>query len=191
MNAQRKTATHPLIEKYTHEAIPKLREEFGIKNLLSVPKLTKITINIGLGEAVANKKVMDNVAEQVALITGQKPLITRAHRSIATFKIAAGDPIGVKVTLRGRRMYDFMQKLISVVLPRVRDFRGIEAKGFDGRGNYSLGFREQIVFPEIEYTKVDKTRGLQMTITTSAINNDQGKRLLELLGLPFTKQTSE
>lgn len=186
-----KSATSGLInslfEKYNHEVKPQLQSEFGIKNPLAVPKLIKIVVNVGLGEAVANRKILDPVSKQLALITGQKPIVTHAHRAIATFKIAAGDPIGMKVTLHGRRMFDFMQKLIAVVLPRIRDFRGVDDKSFDHHGNYSLGFREQTVFPEIEFGEFDKIRGLEVSIVTTAKKKEEAKRLLELLGMPFKK----
>lgn len=184
MNSQN-SKIHPLVTKFAQEVKPKLGEEFAISNLMAIPKIKKIILNVGVGEAVTNKKAIEIVARELATITGQKPIITRAHRSIASFKIAAGDAIGLKVTLRGRRMYDFLQKLTTIVLPRVRDFRGLSTQGFDGRGNYSLGFREQIVFPEIDYGKIDKGRGIQVTIVTSAKTNEQAKKLLELMGLPF------
>lgn len=176
-----------LNDKFKKEIRPVLTREFSIKNPLAVPKLEKIVVNIGLGEANLNRKILNTVSAELALITGQKPIITRARRAIATFKLVAGDPIGLKVTLRGARMYAFMQKIITVVLPRVRDFRGVDPKSFDGRGNYSIGFSEQIIFPEIEYGKLDKVRGLEVTITTTSSTNEQGKRLLELMGLPFKK----
>lgn len=174
--------------RYESEIKPMLQKELGIKNVMSIPKLVKVVVNIGLGEALTDKKVIERVAEQLAAITGQKPSITRAKMSISTFKLRAGDQIGMKVTLRGLRMYDFLEKLVRVVLPRVRDFRGVSKKGFDGRGNYSLGFHEQTVFPEIEYAKVDKARGLEVTIVTTAGNNEAGYHLLRMLGLPFEKE---
>lgn len=179
--------TTSLFHKYYQEVQPKLQAKLGVKNPMALPRLAKVVVNIGLGEAVSNKKALEQAAKDLAIITGQKPIFTRAHRSIATFKIVAGDTIGAKVTLRGKRMYDFIQKMISTVLPRVRDFRGANPKSFDGRGNYSLGFKEQIVFPEIEYGKIEKTRGLEITISTTAKTDQEARTLLELLGLPFQK----
>lgn len=174
--------------RYESEIKELLKKELGLSNIMSVPKLLKIVVNIGLGEALTDKKVIERVSEQLATITGQKPSVTRAKISISTFKLRAGDKIGLKATLRGRRMYEFLEKLVRIVLPRVRDFRGISRRGFDGRGNYSLGLREQIVFPEIEYTKIDKVRGLEMTFVTSAGNDRAGYKLLSLLGMPFEKE---
>lgn len=176
-----------LQELYEKEIKEKLKKDLSIANPMALPRLTKIVINIGLGEALENKKALQTAGEQLAAISGQKPIVTHAQRSIATYKLVAGDPIGLKVTLRGKRMYVFLQKIISVVLPRMRDFRGIDDAKFDGRGNYTLGFREQIVFPEIEYSKIDKTRGLEVTIVTTAQTDAHAKRLLELLGMPFKK----
>lgn len=155
---------------------------------MAVPKLVKIVVNCGLGEALGDKKVMEKMSEQLAMITGQKPQITRSRRAISTFKLRAGDAIGLRVTLRGERMYDFMLKFFGIALPRVRDFRGISKKGFDGRGNYTLGLREQTIFPELEYSMVDKVRGFEITFVTSAGNDEDGKTLLTLLGLPFEKE---
>lgn len=160
---------------------------FGVKNPMEVPKLTRIVVNCGLGEALSDKKVVEKMSAQVAVITGQKPQITRAKRAISTFKLRAGDIVGLKVTLRGRRMRDFYQKLIGIALPRVRDFRGVPAGGFDGKGNYTLGIKEHTIFPELEYSMVDKTRGFEITFVTSAGTNEQGRKLLTLLGMPFTK----
>lgn len=173
---------------YETEIRSKLKDELKLKNVMSVPKLTKIVVNIGMGEALTDRKVMEKAAEQLMVITGQKPLVTRAKVSISTFKLRAGDAIGLKVTLRGKRMYDFLEKLIRIILPRVRDFRGVSKKGFDARGNFTLGFKEQIVFPEIEYAKIDKVRGLEVTLVTNAGNAAAGYKLLNLLGFPFEKE---
>lgn len=177
-----------LKQTYQKEIAPQLKKELGIHNALAIPKLLKIVVNVSLGEALADHKVLDRVKEQIATITGQKPVVTRAKVSIASFKLRAGDPIGIKVTLRDRRMYIFLEKLTRIVLPRVRDFRGIPKKGFDGRGNYNLGIAEQIVFPEIDYAKIDKVRGLEITFVTSAGNNEHAMVLLKALGLPFEKE---
>lgn len=174
-----------LKEIYTSEVIPKLRESFQYKNLMEVPKLEKIVLNMGLGEAIHNMKLLDSALEELQLISGQKAVITRAKKSIAAFKLRAGMPIGCRVTLRRDRMYDFLYKLINAALPRVRDFRGISGKAWDGRGNYSLGIKEQIIFPEIDYDKIDKIKGLNITIVTSAKTDEEGKALLKLLGMPF------
>jgi large subunit ribosomal protein L5 len=170
---------------YEEQVVPKLKETFKYKNVMEVPKLKKIVLNIGLGEAIQNIKVLDAAAEELKMITGQKPVITRAKKSIAAFKLRAGMPIGCMVTLRRQRMYDFLQKLINIALPRVRDFRGISGKAMDGFGNYSLGIKEHIIFPEIEYDKIDKIKGLNITIVTSAKNDREGKELLKLMGMPF------
>lgn len=177
--------------RYNSEIKHILLKELRLANIMSVPKLKKIVVNIGLGEALTDKKVLERASEQLSAITGQKPGVTRAKTSISTFKLRAGDQIGLKVTLRGRRMYEFLEKLVRIVLPRVRDFRGVSRHGFDGRGNYSLGLSEQIVFPEIEYTKVDKVRGLEMTFVTSAGNDAGGYELLSLLGMPFEKTSDK
>lgn len=174
-----------LKEKYINEVIPGLQEKFNYSNVMAIPKLDKVTVNIGLGEAVANPKAVDAAVGDLTAITGQKPVVTKAKKSIATFKVRQGMPIGVKVTLRGERMYEFVDKLISVALPRVRDFRGVSPKSFDGRGNYSLGLKEQLIFPEIEYDKVDKVRGLEIVFSTTAKTDEEGKELLRLLGMPF------
>lgn len=176
-----------LLTKYENEVIPILVKEFNLKNRLAVPKIEKIVVNIGLGEALVNKKVLEEASKQLAIITGQKPKVTVAKRSISTFKLRAGTPIGMKVTLRGRRMYDFLLKIIAVVLPRVRDFRGVSLKGLDSQGNYSLGFVEQTIFPEISFDQIDKVRGLELTIVTSTNDVKQAKKLLELIGIPFAK----
>lgn len=165
----------------------KLKEELGLKNIMAVPKLAKIVVNVGLKEALTDKKVLDIVSQQLATITGQKPVVRKARKSIAAFKLRQGEPVGACVTLRGVRMYDFLEKLITIVFPRVRDFHGISPKSFDGKGNYSVGFSEQIVFPEIDYGKIDKMRCLEVTIVTSARDDTQGLSLLKSLGLPFKK----
>ncbi len=175
------------IDYFNQQIKPHLQKKLGIVNPMAVPKVDKVIVHIGLGEALENKKALQTAGEQLARITGQKPIITHARRSISTFKLVAGDTIGAKVTLRGERMYDFLQKLIAIVLPRMRDFRGVSDKHFDGRGNYTLGLREQIVFPEIEYSKIDKTRGLEITIVTKAKTNAHARALLEALGMPFKK----
>ncbi len=174
-----------LKDKYINEVIPGLQEKFNYSNVMAIPKLDKVTINIGLGEAVANPKAVDAALNDLAAITGQKPVVTKAKKSIATFKVRQGMPIGVKVTLRGDRMYDFVDKLVSIALPRVRDFHGVSPKSFDGRGNYSLGLKEQLIFPEIEYDKVDKVRGLEIVFSTTAKTDEEGRELLKLLGMPF------
>jgi len=161
--------------------------EFGYTNVMQVPKVEKIVVNIGLGEAIQNAKAIDAAVSDLATITGQKPVVTRAKKSIAAFKLRAGMPIGAMVTLRGPRMYEFLDRLVSTALPRIRDFRGVSPNAFDGRGNYTLGLREQIVFPEIDYDKIDKTRGLEMSIVTTAKTDQEGRRLLALLGMPFAK----
>lgn len=176
-----------LLDKYEKEVIPVLMKEFNLKNRLSVPKVQKIVVNIGLGEALTNKNVLEEASKQLALICGQKPKTTVSKRSISSFKLRAGVPIGLKVTLRGRRMYDFLLKLISMVLPRVRDFRGVSSKSFDSQGNFSLGFSEQTIFPEITFDQIDKLRGLEVTIVTSTKEVKQTHKLLELLGMPFVK----
>jgi large subunit ribosomal protein L5 len=165
--------------------VPKLREKFGYKNTMQVPKLEKVIINMGLGEAIENIKILDSAAEEIAIITGQKPVITKARMSISNFKLRAGVPIGIKVTLRRDRMYNFIDKLLAVALPRVRDFKGVSPKGFDGRGNYTMGVKEQIIFPEINYDKIDKIKGMNITIVTTARNDEEGLELLRLLGMPF------
>ena len=176
-----------LKDKYIAEIAPAMQEKFGYSNVMAIPKLDKIIINIGLGEAVDNPKALDGAVEDITLIAGQKPVITRAKKSIAGFKIREGMPIGVKVTLRGDRMYEFVDRLFNVALPRVRDFRGVSGKSFDGRGNYSLGLTEQLVFPEVDYDKVDRTRGMDITFVTSAQTNEPAFALLTALGFPFKK----
>ena len=170
---------------YSNEIILKLMDRFGYKNVMQVPKLTGIVLNVGLGEAIQNIKVLDSAVQELGLIAAQKPVVTRARKSIAAFKLRAGMPIGCKVTLRGVRMYDFFTRLVNIALPRVRDFRGVSPKGFDGRGNYSLGIKEHIIFPEIDYDKIDKIKGLNVSIVTSARTDEAGKALLELMGMPF------
>ncbi|MBW1895502.1 MAG: 50S ribosomal protein L5 [Deltaproteobacteria bacterium] len=170
---------------YNNEIVPKLISQFGYKNVMQVQKLSKIVLNMGLGEAIQNIKILDSAVEELSLIAGQKPVVTRARKSIAAFKLRAGMPIGCRVTLRGSRMYDFFTRLVNVALPRVRDFRGISPKAFDGRGNYSLGVKEHIIFPEIDYDKIDKIKGLNVTIVTTARNDEESKALLQLMGMPF------
>ncbi|HEX5163879.1 MAG TPA: 50S ribosomal protein L5 [Thermomicrobiales bacterium] len=174
-----------LKERYLEEIRPQMREEFSYRNDLEVPKVEKIIVNIGVGEAIANNRALDAAIGDLTIITGQKPVVTRAKKSIAAFRLRAGMPIGAMVTLRGDRMYEFMDRLVNIALPRVRDFRGISPKSFDGRGNYTLGLREQLIFPEIEYDKIDKTRGMEVSIVTSAKSDEEGRRLLGLLGMPF------
>jgi large subunit ribosomal protein L5 len=172
-------------EFYQKNIIPQLMKTFGYKNVMQVPRLEKITLNMGLGEAVQNIKILDSAVEELSLIGGQKAVITKAKRSIATYKLREGMPIGVMVTLRRERMLDFFDKLVNIALPRVRDFRGVSGKAFDGRGNYSLGIREQIIFPEINLDKIDKVKGLNISIVTTAKTDEEGKELLRLLGMPF------
>ena len=176
-----------LKQKYETEVIPQLKESFQYKNLMEVPKLEKIVLNMGLGEAIHNIKLLDSALEELKAISGQKAVITRAKKSIAAFKLREGMPIGCRVTLRKDRMYDFLYKLINSALPRVRDFRGISGKAWDGRGNYSLGIKEQIIFPEIDYDKIDKIRGMNISITTTAKNDEECRRLLTEMGMPFAK----
>ena len=178
-----------LHDTYRKELAPKLMQELGIKNTMAVPKLTKIVINCGIGaEALKDKKIIEKVREQLGVISGQRPQITRAKMAISTFKLRAGDPVGLRVTLRGTRMYDFMTRLVAVALPRVRDFRGIPRKGFDGKGNYTLGIVEQTIFPELEYAMIDRVRGFEVTFVTTAGDNRQGVALLTALGMPFEKE---
>ena len=174
-----------LRERYKKEVVPALMKRFGWTNPMAVPRLQKVVVNIGMGEASANIKLLDVAAAELGQITGQKPIITRAKKSIANFKIRKGMPIGCCVTLRGERMFEFMDRLCNVVLPRVRDFRGLPPTAFDGRGNYTLGLKDQLVFPEIDYTRVDKIRGMNITMATTARNDEQGRELLKLLGVPF------
>ncbi len=178
-------ATPRLKEKYLNEVVPALQKEFGYDNVMRIPRLHKAVVNIGMGEAIQNSKAMDNARRDLADITGQQPVVTRAKRSVAAFKLREGMPIGVMVTLRGQRMWDFLDKVMNIALPRTRDFQGVSPDAFDGRGNYTLGMREQLVFPEVDYDKVDKVRGMEITIVTTAQNDEEGRRLLTLLGMPF------
>jgi len=177
-----------LKERYREEVVPALMKEFSYQNVMQVPCLKKIVVNIGLGEALQNPKALDSASEDVAAITGQKPVITRSKRSIANFKLRTGMPIGVTVTLRGDRMYELLDRMVNAALPRIRDFQGVSPDSFDGRGNYSLGIKEQVIFPELEYDKIDRIRGLQFTMVTSAGTDEEGKRLLELMGMPFARR---
>jgi large subunit ribosomal protein L5 len=174
-----------LKERYQREVVPALTKEFGYKNVMAVPKIMKVVVNMGLGEGTQNAKVVDVGAEELAKITGQKAAVTRAKKSIAQFKVRRNMPIGAMVTLRGQRMYEFVDRLISIALPRVRDFRGISGRGFDGRGNYTLGLRDQLMFPEIDYLKVDKSRGMNISFVTTARTDEEARRLLQLIGMPF------
>jgi len=177
-----------LLEKYRNEVVPQLVKEFGLTNPMQVPRLEKITCNIGVGEASRNAKLLETAMEQLALITGQRPIVRPARKSIAAFKIRAGMPVGVKVTLRRERMYEFLDRLISIALPRVRDFRGVSPNAFDGRGNYTLGIRDILIFPEVDYQKVEGTMGMNVTLTTTAPTDDQARALLAGLGMPFARQ---
>ncbi|HEY4753875.1 MAG TPA: 50S ribosomal protein L5 [Candidatus Limnocylindrales bacterium] len=174
-----------LRDRYQNDAVPAMQKQFGYSNPNQVPRLEKIVVNVGLGEALQNAKAVDAAVGDIQAITGQKPIVTRAKRSIAQFRVRTGNPIGVKVTLRGERMWDFLERLTRLALPRIRDFRGVPGKSFDGRGNYSLGLREQLAFPEIDYDKVDRLRGLEISIVTTAKSDEESKKLLELLGMPF------
>lgn len=176
-----------LKERYREELAPILMKEFGYQNVMQVPRPIKMTVNIGLGEAIADAKALDAAAGDIAVITGQKPVITRAKKSIANFKLREGMPIGAMATIRGDRMWEFLDRLVNAALPRIRDFQGVSPHSFDGRGNFSLGIREQLIFPEIEYDKIDRVRGLQVTIATTARTDEEGKRLMELLGMPFAR----
>jgi large subunit ribosomal protein L5 len=177
-----------LKERYQKEIAPGLAKEFGIANPMAIPRVEKVVINMGLGEAIANAKIVDTAADELRAVTGQKPVTTRAKKSIAAFKLRQGMPIGTMVTLRGDRMYEFLDRLIAVALPRVRDFRGVSPKAFDGRGNYTLGVRDQLIFPEIDFNKVDKTRGMNISIVTTAKDDEQARALLKALGMPFRTQ---
>jgi len=174
-----------LQDQYKAEIVPKLKEKFGYRNVMQVPKLSKVVVNMGLGDAIENVKVIETAAAEIAIITGQKPVVTKARKSIANFKLREGVPIGVMVTLRRDQMYNFIDKLIAIALPRVRDFKGVSPRGFDGRGNYTLGIREQIMFPEVNYDKIDKIRGMNITIVTTARTDEEGLELLRLMGMPF------
>lgn len=176
-----------LHEVYKDKVVAELQEKFGFSSVMQVPQIEKITLNMGVGEALADKKILDNAVADLEAISGQKPLITKARKSVAGFKVREGYPIGCKVTLRGERMWDFFERLVSIAIPRIRDFRGVSAKSFDGRGNYSIGVREQIIFPEIDYDKVDRVRGMDITITTSAKSDEEGRALLEAFNFPFKK----
>ena len=184
-NGFRPPEYHGLRQRYHDDVVPALRREFGYANEMQIPKLDKIVVNIGLGEAIANAKALDAAVGDLTTITGQKPIVTRAKRSIAQFRLRTGMPIGAKVTLRGQRMYDFLERTLALALPRIRDFRGIPTRSFDGRGNFSLGLREQLVYPEIDYDKIDRLRGLEISIVTTATTDEEGRKLLELLGMPF------
>jgi large subunit ribosomal protein L5 len=172
-------------DRYVKEAVPALRKEFGYKNIMAVPKVEKVVVNMGLGEATQNVKIVDTANDELGRITGQRPVTTRAKKSIAAFKVRKGMPIGSMVTLRGERMWDFLDRLMNIALPRVRDFKGVSPKGFDGRGNYTLGLRDQLLFPEIDYLKVDKARGMNVSVVTTAHTDQEARRLLQLIGMPF------
>jgi large subunit ribosomal protein L5 len=177
-----------LQERYREEIVPALMKEFAYKNVMQAPRVEKVTVNVGIGEAVQNAKVLDAASSDISTITGQHPVITRAKKSIANFKLREGMPIGLMVTLRGSRMWEFLDRALNAALPRIRDFQGVSPNSFDGRGNYSMGIREQVIFPEIEYDKIDKIRGFQITVCTTAKTDEEGQRLLELLGMPFAKR---
>lgn len=174
-----------LQDRYKAEILPMLKEKFGYRNVMQVPKLSKVVVNMGLGDAIENVKVLETAAAEIGIITGQKPVVTKARKSIANFKLREGVPIGVMVTLRRDQMYHFLDKLISIALPRVRDFKGVSPRGFDGRGNYTIGIKEQIMFPEVNYDKIDKIRGMNITIVTTARTDEEGLELLRLMGIPF------
>ena len=174
-----------LRDRYSKDVVPALAKEFGYKNVMAIPKIEKVVVNMGLGEATGNAKIVDTGADEVMRITGQKPVVTRAKKSIAQFKVRKGMPIGTMVTLRGDRMWEFLDRLISIALPRVRDFRGVSPRGFDGRGNYTLGLKDQLLFPEIDYMKVDKARGMNISVVTTAKTDEEARRLLQLIGMPF------
>ena len=174
-----------LREKYQKEVMPALKKEFGYGNVMAIPRVTKVVINMGLGEATSNAKIIDTAADELSKITGQKAAVRRATKSIAQFKVRQGQPVGAMVTLRGERMYDFLDRLVSIALPRVRDFKGVSPKGFDGRGNNTLGLRDQLLFPEIDYMKVDKARGMNVSVVTSAKTDEEARKLLQFMGMPF------
>ena len=174
-----------LRERYEKEVVAGLKKEFGYDNVMAIPKITKVVVNMGLGEATQNAKIVDTGADELGRITGQKPVVRRAKKSIAAFKVRKGQPIATSVTLRGERMWEFLDRLIAVALPRVRDFRGVSPKGFDGRGNYTLGLKDQLLFPEIDYMKVDKARGMNISVVTTAKTDEESRKLLQLLGVPF------
>ena len=177
-----------LKQRYVTDVVPALRKEFGYTNIMAVPKIAKVVVNMGLGEATQNAKIVDTGADDLGRITGQKPATTRAKKSIAAFKVRQGMPIGTMVTLRGQRMYDFLDRLISIALPRVRDFKGVSPRGFDGRGNYTLGLKDQLIFPEVDYAKVEKLRGMNVTFVTTARTDEESRLLLQYLGMPFRNQ---
>ena len=174
-----------LKQKYQKDVVPALQKEFGYKNVMAVPRIEKIVVNMGLGEATSNAKIVDTGADELARITGQKPVTRRAKKSIAAFKVRKGMPVGTMVTLRGERMWEFLDRLVSIALPRVRDFKGVSPRGFDGRGNYTLGLRDQLLFPEIDYMKVDKARGMNVSVVTSAKTDEEARKLLQFIGMPF------
>jgi large subunit ribosomal protein L5 len=174
-----------LRDKYTKEVVPALKKEFGYTNVMAVPKISKVVVNMGLGEATSNAKLIDVGADELARITGQKPVTRRSKKSIAQFKVRKGQPVGTMVTLRGERMWEFLDRLMTIALPRVRDFKGVSPKGFDGRGNYTLGLRDQLLFPEIDYMKVDKARGMNVSVVTSAKTDEEARKLLQFMGMPF------
>jgi large subunit ribosomal protein L5 len=180
--------TPRLKQRYKSEIVPAMQREFGYGNVMQVPRLVKIVVNIGMGEALQNAKALDAATKDLTTVTGQKPIVTRAKKSIATFRLRAGNPIGLKVTMRGKRMYDFLDRLFNIAMPRVRDFRGISPDAFDGRGSYTLGLREQLVWPEIDYDSVDKVRGMEITIVTTAGTDDEARRMLQMMGMPFAKE---
>jgi large subunit ribosomal protein L5 len=177
-----------LRERYVKEVVPALTKEFGYTNVMAVPKIKKVVVNMGLGEATSNAKIIEVGADELARITGQKPVVRRAKKSIAAFKVRKGQPVGTSVTLRGDRMYEFLDRLVTIALPRVRDFRGVSPKGFDGRGNFTLGLKDQLLFPEIDYMKVDKARGMNVSVVTTARSDEEARKLLQLIGMPFRTQ---
>jgi len=184
-SAQERAAAARLKEVYKKEIVPALTKQFGYKSTMEVPRITKIVLNMGVGEAVGDKKILENAAADMTKISGQKPIVTKARKAIAAFKIREGYPIGCMVTLRENRMYEFLDRLVSIALPRVRDFKGVSPKGFDGRGNYTLGLRDQLLFPEIDYMKVDKARGMNVSVVTTARTDEEGRKLLQFIGMPF------
>ena len=180
-----------LKEKYVKEVVPALTKEFGYKNIMAVPKIQKVVVNMGLGEATSNAKIVDTGADELARITGQKPVTRRSKKSIAAFKVRKGMPIGTMVTLRGERMWEFLDRLMNIALPRVRDFKGVSPRGFDGRGNYTLGLRDQLIFPEIDYMKVDKARGMNVSVVTTAKTDEEARKLLQFIGMPFRASAAQ
>ena len=178
----------PLKEHYNKVVVPELKESLGVKSNMAVPRISKVTLNMGVGEALSDKKLLEKAVEDMTLISGQKPLVTKVRKSVANFKIRDGMPIGCKVTLRGERMYDFLQRLLGIAIPRERDFRGLDARSFDGRGNYSMGIKEHIIFPEIDYDKIDKISGMDITVSTTAKNNEEGELLLRAMKFPFKER---